>query len=71
MDIRIIIKINELIHTERTGSPNDLASKLELSIRTVYNYLEFMKTELNAPIQYNNSKKSYCYESDCGFKFKN
>jgi hypothetical protein len=71
MDIRIIIKINELIQRQLTGSPNDLASKLELSIRTVYNYLEFMKTELNAPIQYNNSKKSYCYESECEFKFKN
>lgn len=70
MDIRIIIKINELIHTERTGSPNDLANKLELSIRTVYNYLEFMKTELNAPIQYNNSKKSYCYEGECRLCFE-
>jgi transcriptional antiterminator len=71
MDIRIIIKINELIQAERTGGPNDLASKLDLSIRTVYNYLEFMKSELNAPIQYNNSKKSYCYEGECEFKFRN
>lgn len=64
MDIRIIIKINELIQIQCTGSSNDLASKLELSVRTVYNYLEFMKTELNAPIQYSNSKKSYCYEGE-------
>ncbi len=71
MDIRTIIKIHELIEVELTGSPKDFAKKISVSERTIYNYLEFMKTELRAPIVYNNSKKSYYYDGECGLKFKN
>ncbi len=71
MDIRIIIKIHELIQVEFTGSPKDFAEKITVSERTIYNYLEFMKNELQAPIIYNTSKKSYCYDGECGLRFKN
>lgn len=71
LDIRIIIKIHELIEVELTGSPKDFAEKINVSERTVYNYLEYMKTELQAPIQYNASKKSYCYDGECGLRFRN
>ena len=46
------------------------AKKINVSERTIYNYLEFMKVELQAPIVYNGSKKSYCYDGECGLKFK-
>lgn len=69
MDIRIIIKIHELIQVELTGSPKDLADKISVSERTIYNYLEFMKNELQASIVYNTSKKSYCYDGECGLRF--
>lgn len=71
LDIRIIIKIHELIKFELTGSPKDFAEKISVSERTIYNYLEYMKTELHAPIVYNNSKKSYCYDGECGLRFRN
>ena len=70
MDIRIIIKIHELIKFELTGSPKDFAEKISVSERTIYNYLEFMKTELHAPIVYNSSKKSYCYDGECKLRFR-
>jgi predicted DNA-binding transcriptional regulator YafY len=70
LDIRIIIKIHELIEVELTGNPKDFAEKISVSERTIYNYLEFMKAELNAPIKYNNSKKSYYYNNECDLKFK-
>ena len=71
LDIRIIIKIHELILLEFTGNPKSFADKLDVSERTIYNYLEFMKVELEAPIVYNNSKKSYCYDGECELRFRN
>ena len=69
MDIRIIIRLNELINAEQTGSPKELASKLDISIRTVYNYIAFMKKEMKAPIIYDFQRLSYVYEEECEFNF--
>lgn len=70
MDIRKIIKLHHLIKNERTGKPSELAGKLGVSERSVYNYIGFMKMELNAPISYEENKESYCYESDCEFNIE-
>lgn len=69
MDIRIIIRIHELITTKQTGTPKELAEKLELSERTVYNYVAYMREELKAPIIYNAVLSNYCYEVDCELNF--
>lgn len=70
MDIRIIIKLHELIKAERTGNPKELSQKLGLSERSVFNYINYMKTELNAPIFFNTQRKNYCYDRDCELCFK-
>lgn len=70
MDIRTIIKINELIVRRATGNPKQLGLKLNLSERAVYNYLKFMKEELNAPIVYSKARGSYQYEEFGGFMFR-
>ena len=70
MDIRIVIKIHELISTRRAGNSEDLAERLGISVRTVYNYITFMKTELNAPITYDSQNKKYRYERECELNFK-
>jgi len=69
LDIRIIIKIDNLIINEITGSPKQLASKLSITERTVYNYISFMKKALNAPIVYDYYRMSYVYNKDGEFKF--
>lgn len=69
MDIRIIIRIDNLIMKEMTGSPKQLASKLAITERSVYNYIAFMKRELKAPIVYNYQRLSYVYHDDWDFKF--
>jgi len=69
MDIRIIKKLHEYIKTERTGSPKELANKLAVSERTVYNYISYMKIEMNAPIVFDNQKGNYFYERDCLLAF--
>lgn len=70
MDIRIIIKIHELLNIERTGSPKELGLKLGICERSVFNYISYMKSELEAPIIYNSRKESYCYINDCELNFK-
>jgi transcriptional antiterminator len=70
MDIRIIKKIHEFIMKEQTGSPKELSNKLGVSERTIYNYISYMKVELNAPIIYDNQKGNYMYERVCLLVFK-
>lgn len=70
LDIRIIIKLHELIRAERTGTPNELSEKLGLSVRTVFNYLSFMKSELEAPISFNSHTRNYYYYRFCELCFK-
>ena len=70
MNIKIIIRIHELITTRQTGTPKELADKLELSERTVYNYISYMREELKAPIVYNSALSNYCYEENCQLNFK-
>ncbi|MBV6879032.1 hypothetical protein KVY03_04160 [Epilithonimonas sp. FP105] len=69
MDIRIIIRIHNLVNIQQTGSPKGLAENLKMSERMVYHYLNYMKSEMNAPIKYNFKKQSYCYTDDAGFCF--
>lgn len=69
MDIRIIIRIHDLVCIQKTGSPKSLANNLRLSERMVYHYLNYMKSEMNAPIKYNLKKQSYYYTEDSGFCF--
>lgn len=56
--------------TEQTGSPKELSNKLGVSERTIYNYISFMKVEMNAPIIYDNQKGNYIYERVCLLVFK-
>jgi transcriptional antiterminator len=70
MDIRIIKRLHNLLITERSGTPKELAAKLEISERTVYNYISYMKTEMNAPITYDHQKGNYFYKRSCELSFE-
>ncbi len=56
MNIRVVIRIHEMICLENTGKPQCLAELLDVSERTIYNYIAFMKDELKAPINYSAAK---------------
>lgn len=70
MDIRIIIRIHGFLNSQRTGSPKEFALKLGVSERSVFNYISYMKSELEAPIVYDSQKESYYYTNDCELNFK-
>ena len=69
MNIEVIIRIHELISLQSTGIPCKLAEKLGLSERSVYNYLSYMKKNMNAPIKYSPQKQTYYYYEEVKFCF--
>ena len=64
--IQQIERINALIRRKGTGTPAELAKKLNVSERTVYNLIDLM-IRMGAPIYYCNERKSFCYEYDVEF----
>ena len=69
MKIELIIRIHSLINLQNTGSPKDLAKRLSLSERSVYNYIGFMRRDLRAPIKYDANKNTYYYYEEARFCF--
>jgi predicted transcriptional regulator len=53
-------RLNNLIKNEATGTPKELAEKLDVSEATVYNYIESLILE-GAPIAYCDKRKTYKY----------
>ena len=63
-----IERLHLLIKRKATGTPPNCASKLNISERQLYNTLDLMKS-LGAPIFYDISIGSYCYEYDVDWQF--
>ncbi len=61
-----VSRIDTLIRLKATGSPSELASKLGMSERMVYYYLELMK-DMGGSIQYDNKRKTYYYDTKTKF----
>jgi predicted DNA-binding transcriptional regulator YafY len=56
--------LDSLIRSRSTGTPKKLASRLLMSERNLYHFLDVMR-ELGAPICYCKTLKSYYY-AECG-----
>ncbi len=59
-DIERFRRLDQLIRLESTGSPRELAEKMNVSERKIYGCLESMKM-MGAPIHYNRHRQSYVY----------
>ncbi|MDP4207206.1 MAG: HTH domain-containing protein [Bacteroidota bacterium] len=53
--------LDQLIRQQNTGTPKELALKLGLGERQVYNLIEELK-EMGTPVQYSRCLKTYYYE---------
>src|SRR5690349_19560837 len=66
-------RIDQLIQTKATGTPSRLATRIGISERCVYKYINLMK-DFGAPIKFSFSRQSYYYDEDgyfkISFKFK-
>jgi transcriptional antiterminator len=63
MNITKMKQFIQLVEKERTGSPKEVAEKLEISNRMIHNYVQLLKDNFNVPIEYNRYKKSYNFTS--------
>jgi len=61
MNIQKIQQFIHLIGAGRTGSPQIIAVRLNISERMVYKYVCILKNELNVPIGYNKFNKTYFF----------
>jgi len=55
--------LDHLIRIKGTGSPKHLAKRLNISERSIYEYIEVLRT-LDAPVRYCKFRQSYYYEND-------
>jgi transcriptional antiterminator len=53
-----------LIDKEKTGSPSELAGRLGVTKRTVYNIIDELRLTLPRIISYNTEKKSYIFSEN-------
>jgi predicted DNA-binding transcriptional regulator YafY len=53
--------LDSLIRIKATGKPRQLARKLSISERTLYEHIDLMR-QLGAPIKYCKQKQSYYYQ---------
>ena len=62
--------IDYLIRTKTTGCPKELAVKLKLSERMVYEYINTLRKDFSAPIKYSRVQQTYYYEFDGSIKME-
>ncbi|GAB4112457.1 MAG: hypothetical protein OHK0057_30860 [Thermoflexibacter sp.] len=62
-----LLDIHEQIKAKKTGKPATLAERLDISERTLYNYIKELRS-IGAPIIYCPVAESYVYEKDWQFE---
>jgi biotin operon repressor len=56
-------RLVDLIRRKATGCPKELAQRLDVSERTVFNLLDCLR-DLGAPVQYDEHKRTYLFPED-------
>ncbi|MCG8319997.1 MAG: helix-turn-helix domain-containing protein [Cytophagales bacterium] len=62
-----IKKMDDLIQRKATGTPEEFAEKMGLSRIALLKYIKLLK-DMNAPIEYSYSRRSYYYFFPCRLK---
>jgi len=65
--IERVQRMHNLIQYKRTGSPNQFAQKMNLSVRALYGHIKELK-DLGAPIGYCSYRQSYQYMHPVEFR---
>lgn len=64
-----LIRLDYFIHIKATGTPKQLAAKLNIGERSVRGYISVLK-ELGAPIIYCRKRNTYYYQEEGRFYCK-
>lgn len=61
--------LDKLIRQRRTGTQSELAVRLGLSVSRLARIIEYLK-DIGAPIAFDRSLNTYCYEKDYSIQIK-
>ena len=61
--IALLFRVDALIRRKSTGTPEDLACRLDVSLATTHRYIRTLK-EFGAPVRYCSNRRSYYYAKD-------
>jgi biotin operon repressor len=61
--------LDKLIGCKSTGSPDSIARRINISKRTVFEYMDILRS-LGAEIEYCRFKETYYYKSSGSFNFR-
>lgn len=62
IDLHKLLHMDSLIQRHCTGSPERFAKRIELSRSTFFEYLGYMRNELDLSIKYNEYNQTYYYD---------
>lgn len=62
IDLHKLLHIDSLIQRHSTGTPDKFAKRLELSRSVFFEYLGYMRNELDLSIKYNEYAQTYYYD---------
>lgn len=65
--IRRFERLDYLIRSKSTGSPAQLARKLNVSESQVFQIMKIFREKFDAPVYYSKAQQSYCYEREVKF----
>ena len=58
-----LITLDQLIQRKATGTPRELAQKLNISESTVYRLVRILRDDMGLGVEYSNKYKCYMYKS--------
>lgn len=59
-----LLTLDKLIQRKSTGTPKDLAERLNISESTVYRLLKLLRNDMGLKIKYCHKSKSYTYNAN-------
>lgn len=65
-NLECLQRLHQYITTENTGSPNELAKRLNISLRSLHRHIDQLK-DIKAPICFCRRRKTYYYREDFDF----
>jgi hypothetical protein len=68
-EINLLERLDQLIRLKATGTPSDLANRLDLSEREVYRIIAELRAK-DIKIAYCKQKRSYYYENETFLRFQ-
>ncbi len=63
INLQLLQSIDNLIRLKATGNAYELAKRLEISRRTVFRYLEYLREDCQLVINYCKIRETYYYSS--------